>query len=46
GLEPSPGEDDGYQGEFFIAKILKSSAPWRPPVLETDRLLLRPLELA
>jgi len=29
-----------FQDELFIAKILKSGAPWRPPVLDTDRLHL------
>lgn len=32
--------------EYFIAKILdRSTSPWAPPTLTTDRLILRPIEL-
>jgi ribosomal-protein-alanine N-acetyltransferase len=34
--------DGTYQDEYYIAKIL-NTPEWSPPVLETDRLLLRPL---
>lgn len=36
-----------YEDEYYIAKILNdSSASWRPPKLDTARLLLRPIEIA
>lgn len=35
-----------HQDSFFIAKILEAAPPWRPPVLETDRLVIRPLNIS
>ena len=36
-----------FHDEYFIAKLLDDPfASWRPPVLTTDRLILRPIELA
>lgn len=35
-----------FVDEYFIAKILKDPLlTWKPPTLETDRLILRPIEL-
>lgn len=35
-----------YQDEYFIAKILDEPKQyWKPPTLQTERLLLRPIEL-
>lgn len=36
--------DGRFQDEYFIAKILGQET-WVPPVLETERLVLRPLEI-
>lgn len=33
------------QDEHHIAKLLQQEATWQPPVLETERLILRPLQL-
>lgn len=39
--------DGAFHDEYFIAKILDdSSRPWKPPVLETNRLILRPIGLS
>lgn len=36
-----------FHDEYFIAKILdRSHANWKPPVLKTQRLILRPIELS
>lgn len=38
--------ENEMQDEYFIAKIIDHKAScWQPPVLNTDRLLLRPIEL-
>src|SRR5690606_8095554 len=34
-----------FQDEYFISKLLDAANEWRPPCLETDRLILRALEL-
>jgi len=31
--------------EYYIAKLLKQDSTWLPPVLETDRMILRPFTL-
>jgi ribosomal-protein-alanine N-acetyltransferase len=36
--------DGEMHDEFFIAKLLDEDSSWNPPILETERLLLRPLE--
>lgn len=33
------------QDEYYIAKLLNQNPTWRPPVLETERLIMRPLTL-
>jgi [ribosomal protein S5]-alanine N-acetyltransferase len=39
--------DGEYVDEYFIAKILNDpNLNWRPPILETDRLILRPVQLS
>lgn len=38
--------DGDFHDEYFIAKILDDSKlNWKPPTIETDRLVLRPIEL-
>jgi ribosomal-protein-alanine N-acetyltransferase len=38
--------DGEIHNEYFIAKILNDPKPnWSPPILETNRLVLRPIEL-
>lgn len=34
-----------HQDEHYIAKLFQLEPPWLPPVLETQRLILRPLTL-
>lgn len=39
--------DGEFHDEYFIAKILlESKRNWKPPTLETSRLILRPIRLA
>lgn len=38
--------DGQAHDEYYIAKLFNQEAPWLPPRLETERLILRPLEMA
>jgi ribosomal-protein-alanine N-acetyltransferase len=39
--------DGEYRDEYFIAKLLdEPGQDWKPPVLETARMVLRPIELS
>lgn len=33
------------QDEYYVAKLLQQDSTWLPPVLETDRMILRPFTL-